>query len=106
VLAALLLNLGSGPPPAQVRGFGGGPFWRRYGYDRSYDAIRETSSTVYEPERHSVRPERPRSTTVPVGFSYREINARVAEEVAKDMQRLREKVAEEDELIIFLLLGE
>lgn len=38
MLAALLLNLGTAPaaPPAALGGFGGGPFWKRYGYDPRY----------------------------------------------------------------------
>lgn len=50
MLAALLLNLGQAPaPPAPVVAparFGGGPFWRRYGYDKSYDEIRESTTSA------------------------------------------------------------
>lgn len=108
MLAALLLNLGSAPPskPPARRGFGGGPFWRQYGYDKSYDAIRTQTSEALPPIETPVVV--PRSFQPP-RIDYRLINSRVAEEVAKDMQALREKVTEEneDELIrIFLLLGE
>lgn len=109
MLAALLLNLGSPPPskPPARRGFGGGPFWKRYGYDKSYDAVRTQTSEALPPLETPVAYAAPRLQ--PPRIDYRLINTRVAEEVAKDMQALREKVTEEneDELIrIFLLLGE
>ncbi len=47
MLAALLCNLTPGPPPPapQVRpAFGGGPFWRRYGYD--WDVYGEEEDTA------------------------------------------------------------
>ena len=50
MLAALYLNRVNGteapvPPPAAApaRFFGGGPFWRRYGYGSAYDAIRRAA---------------------------------------------------------------
>lgn len=113
MLAALLLNLGSAPPskPPARRGFGGGPFWRQYGYDKSYTqtstALPATPAPVLSAE--SFAPINKGFGGAAAAINYRLINTRVAEEVAKDMQALREKVTEEneDELIrIFLLLGE
>ena len=40
MLAALLCNLQPGPPPPPAqpaKHFGGGPFWRKYGYDDEED---------------------------------------------------------------------
>jgi predicted Zn-dependent peptidase len=36
------------PPTPAVQAFGGGPFWRRYGYDEAYDDIREAAEEEVE----------------------------------------------------------
>lgn len=114
MLAALLLNLGSGPPPPSPpsrQGFGGGPFWSRYGYDRSYDAIREQTTSAIEPiaePQTVVRPLAPYRTEPKI--NYRVLSQRVADSVAKDMrnladQRRQELEDENDEAEAILLMN-
>ena len=110
MLAALLLNLGAPKSTPPVRkNFGGGPFWRRYGYDRSYDAIRSSTSSAVEPIAEPVALVRQVTAYRSEPINYRVLETRVAESVAKDMRRLREEVQEEQEdefMTILLLLGE
>ena len=110
MLAALLLNLGVQPPqPPAQQNFGGGPFWSRYGYDKSYDAIRtQTSSAIAPIEPVVVQPIQ--SYQRPL-LNYRVINARVAETVAKEMREFsrkelqrRQQEAEDEEIETLLLM--
>jgi hypothetical protein len=63
VLAALLANLSGGqpPPPAVVAQpfFGGGPFWRRYGYDWDVYGDEEAEESILDsidgPEAEEIR---------------------------------------------------
>lgn len=115
MLAALLLNLGSGPPPPSPpsrQGFGGGPFWSRYGYDRAYDAIRSNTSSAIEPvaEPPISGPVARPATPIPPKINYRVLSKRVADSVAKDMrnladQRRQELEDENDEAEAILLMN-
>ena len=112
MLAALLLNLTSGQAPSPPVGqtFGGGPFWRKYGYDSAYDDIRDQTTSAALPstdDQESDAVVRRPDIKLPPRTDYRLVRSRVSEEVARDMGRLRKEFEEqkEDELLmIFSLL--
>jgi hypothetical protein len=59
MLAALLCNLTPGPPPppkppAFRPRFGGGPFWKRYGYDPRYYRQEDEEEELSEPQAEIV----------------------------------------------------
>jgi hypothetical protein len=109
VLAALLLNLGAGTQPqAPPQIFGGGPFWKEYGYDSAYDEIREQTLSTTGPARCEV--ETPPFVCKPIDYCF--IQDRAFGSVAHDMRAFwqgeiaERRNSDEEELMIFLLLSE
>lgn len=112
MLAALLLNLG-GAPPAPAPQFGGGPFWRQYGYDSAYDAIREQTLSTTGPARIEFD-EPPPFVAKPIDYHF--IKDRAFGSVAGDMRAFWEaelrdrRNADEDEeaevMLLFSILSE
>ena len=115
MLAAILLNLGAQTPapPAVGPAFGGGPFWREYGYDSAYDAIRDQSTSTalasappfeFAPVAQAVR------RGYAPAVDYESIEARAFGSVAADMRALwevelkRQKDQDEEIMIMLSLL--
>jgi len=97
------------PPAGGPPQFGGGPFWREYGYDSAYDAIRNQTSTQAIPT--SVESNVPPFTPKPIDYHF--IQKRAFGSVAADMRafweaelRDRRSAADEEELMIILSLLE
>lgn len=113
MLAALLLNLGSGPPPPSPpsrQGFGGGPFTSRYGYGREYQSTTTSALPVIDDIELAPVVERPAIQRQQPKINYRVLNERVADSVAKDMrnlanQRRQELEDENDEAEAILLMN-
>ena len=111
MLAALLLNLGSGPPPPSApprSGFGGGPFTSRYGYGREYQSTTTSALPVIDDIELAPVVERPAIQRPKI--NYRVLSERVAESAAKDMrklvdQRKQELEDENDEVETILLMN-
>jgi hypothetical protein len=98
------------PPAGGPPQFGGGPFWREYGYDSAYDAIRDQTSTTAGP----ARAESEAPPFIPKAIDYHFIQSRAFGSVANEMRAFWEteladqrRVAdEEEELMIVLSLLE
>lgn len=96
-------------PPAVGAAFGGGPFWRKYGYDSAYDAIREQTLSTTGPAR-SEPPAPPPFVAKPIDWHF--IENRAFGSVAADMRAFweaerRDRLeADEDEIMTILLLME
>jgi len=99
------------PPTPPVGGppqFGGGPFWREYGYDSAYDAIRNQTSTEAGPARSEPAAPPPFQ---PKPIDYHFIQNRAFGSVAADMRAFweaelgdqRRALDEEEEEIILIL---
>jgi len=99
------------PPTPPVGGppqFGGGPFWREYGYDSAYDAIRNQTSTQAGPARSEPAAPPPFQ---PKPIDYHFIQNRAFGSVAADMRAFweaelgdqRRALDEEEEEIILIL---
>lgn len=84
------------PPPSGGQAFGGGPFWREYGYDSAYDAIRNQTSTAI--------PESPPFVAKPIDHHFIQKRAFGAVEMRAFWEaELRERSEEEIMIILSLL---
>lgn len=128
MLAALLCNLqGDAPPPAPVvvqRFFGGGPFWKRYGYDQRYyrqddeeeiELSEPQAEIVEEAIEQAVQAVRTQPDPEPAVLDAKRLyqgvfeavraDVRFAEEVWRAELKRRIQEREEEEMIWLLMLS-
>ena len=103
MLAALLFQYGAGPRPQAVSAaptFGGGPFYRKYGYDSAYDEIREQTTSAIPAL------EIPQVHIAALDYQFPALRKPVATDAAIDLTLKRLEDDQEDELmIVFALLN-
>ena len=90
MLAALLCNLQPGPPPPPAqpaKHFGGGPFWRKYGYDDEEDL-----SSVAQEARAALPGAKAEKAEAAIFRAVEAIRNDEPERVVLDAQRIYERV--------------
>lgn len=94
MLAALLLNLGTGPPPppAAQPFFGGGPFLRRYGYDWNVYGKDEDVELIAKEAREALPGPKAEKAEAAIFVAVQAIRNDESEQVVLDAQRLYERV--------------
>jgi hypothetical protein len=99
MLAALLLNLGTPADIAAPKGFGGGPFYRKYGYDSAYDDIREQTTSAIPAL------EIPQVHVAALDYNFPKLREPVATDAAIDLTLAKLEADSEDELMMIFLLS-